>query len=369
MDSPTHEAFDDLINTLTEAKNRWASEEWNLRNAQEVAEAHKNLAHMLEAGMVCYFAMDPMYPRMTRMFTPERKYFGDNPDAIYYDSPISREHAYVMRGKMKGAVYVSITIDAGMEDGAFSSGTLAIINDKEFDVAEDGSFELWLGGEKRDRNWLDMPEGTSRITTRHYFEDQTSAAANPEKDPEWSIERVSPAPQRPYNTPDDIAAGLRRVSKFIRSRTLDRPAFGQGGTPPPFVSFTPNEFPQPTPPGDFGWSAIDAHYCMAPYYVGEGQALVITGHWPECRMANLALWNRFLQTYDFGNANISINRAQTKLEEDGSFRIVIAHEDPGVPNWIQTQGQPFGMAFWRFMLAEGEVETPKAELVDLASLK
>ncbi len=369
MDTATGKAFDELIETLTEAKTRWASEEWNLRNEDEVAAAHRSIIHMLEAGLVGHFTSDPVYPQMTRMFTPERKYFGDNPDAIYYDAAISRDHAYVMRGKMKEAVYVSITIDAGMADGSMSDKTLAILNDKEFDIAEDGSFELWLGGEERARNWLAMPEGTSRITTRHYFEDDTPAAANPARDPEWHIERVSPAPQRPYPDKAEIAAGLKRVSRFLRARTLERPAFGQGGTPPPFVSFTPNQFPVPVPPGDYGWSAIDAHYCMAPYFVGEGQALVVTGHWPDCRMANLVLWNRFLQTYDYAHACISLNRAQTQLEADGSFRIIIAHEDPGVPNWIDTQGQMFGLAFWRFMMAEGDVMTPQAELVDLASLR
>jgi hypothetical protein len=42
---------------------------------------------------------------------------------------------------------------------------------------------------------------------------------------------------------------------------------------------------------------------------------------------------------------------------------VIAHRDPGVPNWLDTEGRPFGMVFWRFFLAEGEIETPRAEVV------
>ena len=46
-----------------------------------------------------------------------------------------------------------------------------------------------------------------------------------------------------------------------------------------------------------------------------------------------------------------------------SYRLVVAHRDPGVPNWLDTEGRPFGMVFWRFMLPEGEIETPRAELV------
>jgi len=99
-------------------------------------------------------------------------------------------------------------------------------------------------------------------------------------------------------------------------------------------------------------------------------ALVLTGRWPECRCANVCLWTRFQQTYDYANRQVSRNRAQTQLEPDGSFRMILAHEDPGLPNWIDTEGRLFGMVFWRFMLPQTEeIVTPKAERVPFASLK
>ena len=52
-----------------------------------------------------------------------------------------------------------------------------------------------------------------------------------------------------------------------------------------------------------------------------------------------------------------------------TFRIVIAHEDPGVPNWIDTEGRGFGMVFWRFFMPEGEIETPQGKLVKLTDLR
>ena len=107
---------------------------------------------------------------------------------------------------------------------------------------------------------------------------------------------------------------------------------------------------------------------MAPYAIGPDDALVIRGRWPKCRCANVSLWNRHMQTYDFANRSVSLNRAQTKLEADGSFRMILAHRDPGLPNWLDTEGRPFGLVFWRFMLAEGDVETPRAEVVPFAKL-
>jgi hypothetical protein len=137
---------------------------------------------------------------------------------------------------------------------------------------------------------------------------------------------------------------------------------------PSFVSLVPNTFPQPVTPGDFGLSAYDAAYSMAPYFLGPDEALVITGRWPECRFGNLSIWTRHQQTYDYLNRTVSLNRAQTHVEPDGSFRMVIAHRDPGVANWIDTEGRPFGMMFWRFFLPEGEIDTPQATVMPIDSL-
>ena len=45
-----------------------------------------------------------------------------------------------------------------------------------------------------------------------------------------------------------------------------------------------------------------------------------------------------MQTGDYLHRQVSLNRKQTKPEPDGSFRIVVAAEDPGVPNWLDTEG-------------------------------
>jgi len=75
-----------------------------------------------------------------------------------------------------------------------------------------------------------------------------------------------------------------------------------------------------------------------------------------------------MQTYDYAHRGVALNRAQTVAEADGTFRAVIAHRDPGVPNWLDTEGRAFGLVFWRFFLPEGPIETPRAEVVAVDSL-
>jgi hypothetical protein len=236
-------------------------------------------------------------------------------------------------------------------------------------VAEDGSFEIRIGGEPAERNWLALPEDASRITTRHYFEDAEPAPLEP-RHLDFQLEVLDPAPAPAPPNDENVAAAIRRVANFLRTATLDQGAPAKRTNQPPFVSRVPNEFVQPVKPGNFAQAAADAAYSLAPFVLGPDQALVMKGRWPDdCRCANVCLWNRHMQTFDYLNRRVTLNRKQTRLEPDGSFRIVIAHEDPGVPNWLDTEGRPFGMVFWRFMLPEGEIEKPETEVVPLASLR
>ena len=362
IESESRHALRELIDLLGEVDQRWVSEEWNLASESDVAGAHRALMHMLEGGLHTFFESEPSRPRFQRIVSPTRKFTGDNADAVYYDAAISSERQYVVRGRLDGAVYVSITVEVGTADGSLGTRTGGVINDTGFDVDADGRFEIRLGGPEAQRNWLALDPEASRITTRHYYENETCAAADPTRNTALEIECLDAGP--PPAAPDaaSVAAGIRRVAQFVRTRTLLQKPMAQAEQPP-FVSIVPNQFPQPVKPGDFGLAAFDAAYSMAPFAFGPDDALVMSARWPECRCANVSLWNRHMQTFDYANRQVSRNRAQTTRKADGSFEIVLAHRDPGHPNWIDTEGRPFGLVFWRFMLPEGEIATPRAEVL------
>lgn len=370
MPDPTEarKALHELLDLLREVDERFLSPEWGIQSPADVAEGMRAVLHVLQGGLQGWLETDPEHPGFRRIVAPWRKFTGDNADAIYFDAAVRGDLRYRVRGRMDGAVYVSLTVEAGSQDGRMGGRTDGVINDTQFDVDRDGRFEVRLGGPPEPRNWLALPPDASRVTTRHYYEEETCAAADPAKHPALSIEVLDPV--GPPTPPNDasVAEGLRRVANFVRARTLEMPPPAKR-VQPAFVSTTPNQFPVPCSPAGLGLAALDACYSMAPYLLGPEQALVMRGRWPTCRCANVDLWNRFQQTFDYANRQVTLNRKQTQLEPDGSFRIVIAHEDPGVPNWLDTEGRPFGMVFWRFFLPEGAIETPSAELVPLAQLR
>jgi hypothetical protein len=366
IESNSRQALREFIALLQDVDEHWCSEERNLGSAEDVAGSHRALMHILEAALVGYFEKDARLPDFRRIVTPSRKLTGDNPDAIYFDAPVDPACSYRVDGEMNGAIYFSMTVELDT-DGDRIAETCGVINDTAIDIDADGRFTVYLGGEPHERNWLPLPERASRVTTRHYFEQETPAAVDPASEPRMLISCTASPGEVAPPADDSIAAGIRRVCNVVRSRTLNMPPMASVEQPA-FLSIVPNGFPEPQLPGEHGLAAVDAHYSMAPFLLGPDEALVITGRWPACRFANVCLWNRFQQTFDYRSRSVSLNRTQTTLDPDGSFRMVLAHQDPGVPNWLDTEGNPFGLVFWRFFLVEGAVETPQAEVVKFSDL-
>jgi hypothetical protein len=363
-------AWSELLALLAEADARYLGKEWNIARPGDIADGHRFLMHVLHSGMEQWLEADPTHPRAVRFVTPTLKLLGDNPDAIYYTAPLDPKRRYRVRANTGGAVYTSLTIEGGNSEGHYPKRVAGALNDTQFDVKKDGSFEVVLGPAEKGRNRLALEPDAGTLTTRHYFETVKSIAADPYPPVRLLVEPIEDPGPPPTPSDASIAAGIRRVANYFRAATLDMPPMDPVKQPP-WVSRVPNSFNAPTKwqSAEGGFGAVDNAYSMAPYLVMPDQALVIEGRWPKARFANVVLWNRFMQTYDYAHRRVSLNRKQTKLERDGSFRIVIAHSDPGVPNWIDAEGRISGLVFWRFQLPEGDVKTPVGKLVPLASLR
>ncbi len=230
--SEARAAFDELLDTLREVADRFAGPEWGIGTPDEVAGALRLASNLLEGGLLGHFDDDPRHPVFRMIVSSTRKSLGDNADAIYFDAPVSSQYAYRVRGRMQGAVYVSFTIEAGGAGGAFPQRTAGVLNDSEFDVDDEGRFEIFLGGPSRDHNWIALDADATRVTTRHYFEKSRSAAIPPVPDVALEIEPVDhlPPPAPPSDT--SVAAGLRRVARYVRSRSSSRPSQVREAAPP-----------------------------------------------------------------------------------------------------------------------------------------
>jgi hypothetical protein len=361
-------ALEDLRAAIAELEAAFHTPAWNLSQPLDLAEARRNLIHHLHHAIEVWFECTPERPAFKRFVTPEKKLLGDNPDAIYFATPVSAAHRYRIRGNVAGATYTSFTVERGAAEGKSATGIGATLNDTQFRVAPDGSYEITVSAEKpTSGDWLRLDADAGSISTRHYYEREVSIATDRLHHIPLVIERLDVKGPPPPPTDASVAAGLRRVANFLRGTV--QPARRDPKQLPPWVSLVPNQFPQPKKDESnkgVGFAAVDNVYSMAPFVLAPDEALVIRGRYPKCRFANVVLWNRFTQTFDYTYRRVSLNRRQTKLEADGSFKIVLAAKDPGVPNWLDTEGRPSGSLFWRFQLPEEPIAPLTTKVVKLA---
>ncbi|MBW2268353.1 MAG: DUF1214 domain-containing protein [Deltaproteobacteria bacterium] len=366
--SESRKAYAELIELLAAVDTDYLSEKRKVTRPSDISDGHRYIMHVLDAGLDLHFESNPDFPVFKRIVSPSRKANGDNPDAIYFTTAIRGNRRYRVRGNLAGATYTSFTIEAGSGEGRYASRTAGVLNDLEIETDAQGHYELTLGPDSEGQNAFKLPEDTARLTTRHYFERKRSVAADPNVVIPLVIEPLDAGEPPPDWNDARIAAGIRRVANHVRSMTLDSPV-GDPTRLPSWVSTRPNVFNAPEKPGQMAFAAFDAAYSMAPYALGPDEALVIEGKFPKCRFANVVLWNRYLQSYDYVYRQISLNRQQTQLEPDGSFRMLLAHSDPEAPNWLDSMGRSSGTIYWRFMLPEGDIVTPKAQVVRLADVR
>src|SRR5215213_2505697 len=81
--SDARAAWGELLETLREAGERFAGEEWGLSAPDDVAGGLRLLAHLLEGGLVGHFEDDPRQPVFRPIVTSTRKSLGDIPGALY----------------------------------------------------------------------------------------------------------------------------------------------------------------------------------------------------------------------------------------------------------------------------------------------
>ena len=364
-------ALERLGELFQELETDYFVEAWGIRSERDVVTARYFLIHLLHHGCQFWFEADPERPWFHRWFTPYRKLLGDNPDAVYYGSAIDGKRDYVIRGNVHGATYTSFTVESGSHEGRPSTGLLSTLNDTEFEIAADGSYEILVSPNRQPGNWLRTDPTASALTTRHYFEWDRSAANDPTLHVPLSIEPVERPGPAPLMDDAALASGIERVINFIRSATVDAQNPLDRSRQPKWASRQPNVFANPDrDEGNeaIGYAAKDNVYRMAPYLLKPDEALIIRGRFPRCRFANVVLFNQHIQTAPNRYRRVSLNRRQTQLKSDGSFEIVVAHSDPGVPNWLDTAGAPMATIFWRFQLPEEPIPKLSGEVVPLSSL-
>jgi hypothetical protein len=89
---------------------------------------------------------------------------------------------------------------------------------------------------------------------------------------------------------------------------------------------------------------------------------------PDCSSWSLGLTNAWMESLDFRFFPINLNSTSAQVGADGSLRIVIAHRNPGVENWLDVAGHDHGAMLWRWNDVEAMPALPRVTRVHLTTL-
>lgn len=359
--------WDALCETLRRAGGRVLAEGASTA-PQERAEGFRYLLRFLTAGIrTCVENADPDHPELCRMMDRGRTWGLDCPDCLYLYAPVRGDATYRLFGT-RGSANV---FDAQVNYGHFASGDIASWgtydsrSDLDLAVGPDGRFELLIApegstppsadagsadtdaGHIGSRNVLRMGPDAEFVLVRQYFADWEG-----ERPADLWIERVGGPVSAPAPRPEQMAARLERLCEWLE----------KGGTlwenmSRSFLAQPPNAFQVFKPPDEDARGGLAGQaYGMGGYRCGPEEAVVVEFAPPTCRHWSVSLATCWWETVDFGSRQSSLNHHQARLDADGRFRGVIAHADPGVPNWLDAAGHERGTLAIRFLRAEAAPE-------------
>jgi hypothetical protein len=297
---------------------------------------------------------DAAHPRLAAS-TP--KIGGDNPDYAYTNCAISGRYEYRLRGQRGDAHRIGFGTyhgGLGLPGGLQASGYRS---DADLAFAPDGSFELVLSVEDRPGNWLPMRPETNQLTIR-----QTLLERRRERPARFEIERVDAAePPAPLD-PALYAGQLARARGFVEGVVGQFLRWSQA------FAARPNEI-FPLPPELAGAAGGDpsTRYYNGYFELGPDEALVVDLEPPSCEYWNLQICNHWLESLDFLEYTTHVNHHTAVAGADGGVRVVVAHRDPGVPNWIDTAGHARGCMALRWVGAERDSQ-PRTRVARHAEL-
>lgn len=350
----TGKVYSEFLDELRTIEVRLLSDTELGGDEQGACEAYRWLFSITQVAMDCFVWGDVTAPRFVDIVGTTKKWGGDNADAFYQHAPLEPGRRYRVYGQARDAVYLSLTVYGGPDDGRYSERIVGSLNSRTVAPDANGEFSFWIAPEPLDDGpGIVTSDDTVVAITRDYLVDPVHDQRS-----SWRIESLDPAP--PYRLTDaDLARRMQCALTWLRDQAAIVPV-GPIGEPNGFQD------PYPVPTTTFGWAAGDAAYAMGGFDLSADQALVIRGTSPPCVFWNLCLWNPLLHTYNYDRDRVTINGAQVHYEPDGSWEVVVSQADPGHPNWVSTQGHSSGRIWLRWFLPEFTPEPLRCEVVALS---
>lgn len=288
---------------------------------------------------------DTRYPVLHTFCGPTRKLGGDCADFTYQQAWIDGRSTYRLVGTRGTARFFNVTVQGPRTSGPgvlhepFGDIPEANLLGHQLQVGDGGEIELYIGGPERGPNWLPTTTGSRKLFIRQGFDRWDELPA------QVRIERIDMDYPKPLPLTPEMVEAMRWAGDFVTGLMADWPEFPftYGGVDPN----RPNSFPQvdaTDADARRGRAAANMYWELA-----DDEALILEfgAHAGLWMLTNMGV---FFNSMDYLYRPVSYTPSRTKTDADGRIRLVMAHRDPGVHNWIDTQGFACGNLTYRHML-------------------
>ena len=332
------EAFQDFLDALQTSRELILSQ--TEEDGTDRAEGLRHLVRLVEMQNArATDDHDAAHPQLSRCPTIVCKVGFDNPDFTYINvSPISSEYTYRVFGKRGTVPFISMQVFDNPLGGE------VFMTSEDLVMEPDGSYEIILSATEPEeaRNWMELKPGASFFILRNGFYDW-----NNELEASVQVEVLSGPMSRPASpvahlTPEEFAQDLGDLSRRIS--LIPRTIFAARDTWPI------NDVKQPEP-GSFGIPGAGVPTTVSSagrYDLALDEAMIIETPVPDVVHGGIQIGNYWVESIDYQSRQTSLNWFQSTPDSDDIIRYVLAHEDPGVPNWLDISGHPRGGVFFRW---------------------
>jgi hypothetical protein len=289
----------------------------------------------------------------------------DNPDTLYFHAYLRDDAEYVVTGRRGSTADLSFQVLGGDYSPVQVPDSLTAFDDRQLDIAADGTFELRFGPARPDppRGYVVLGAGSAMLIVREVYSDWSG-----EQRGTIAIRRADTAGSAP--PPPDISALAKRygvAGKILISRLQTFLAFPEWF----YLKLPVNTLTEPrsTPGGLTTQFSSVGHYDLA-----DDQAMIVTVPAAARDVApyqGIQLGSRWYISLDYINHQTSLTADQARADPDGMFRFVISERDPGLANWLECTGHRKGYIQLRWQRLSRDLrpeDGPQAEVIKLADL-
>jgi len=314
----------------------------------DLLEGLQYLAGCIAACTHLAFDYDRDHPFLHSGTGPFTKMGLDNPDTLYFGTRVQTGNEYVVTGNRGTTTDLSFQLLGGeyTDDNVPDSETA--FDDRQLDIAANGDYE-----------WRFTPKTNAQLVIREVYNDWSARRGK------VAIARTDTAGTAPPPLTNSLIEKRFAVAgKQLVQRVKTWLQFPQWF----YMNIPVNTMvaPRLTPGGLATQYSSAGHFDLSP-----DQALVITLPVTDAPYLGFQLGSLWYVSLDYINHQTSLNGTQAQADPDGKIRIVVAERNPGVTNWVETDGHRKGFLQFRWQRVSRELteaDGPAVELVDVGEV-